>query len=201
MPSLTEACNLALSHLGVSKEIQAVETEQSKEAAACRRFAETARKATLRDADWPFATARADLQLIQENPNDDWDYEYGYPNGCLKARRIPSGTYPETRASRIPFKIAYTSTKEVIHTNLADAALEYTIDIEDPGRWPPDFLIAYSYRLAVYLAPRLTAGDPFKTGANAMRMYQFEISKATATAFNEEQPSEDPDPEMIRARS
>lgn len=201
MPSITEICNLSLSHLGVSKEIQDVETEQSKEASACRRFHEVARKATLRDADWPFATKRAALALIQENPNDDFDFEYGKPNDCLKARRIPSGTWPETRSSRIPFRIAHTDTKEVIHTNLEDAELEYTVDIDDPGRWPPDFQMAYSYRLAAYLAPRLTAGDPFKAGANALRMYQYEISKATASAFNEEQPAENPDPEMISIRS
>lgn len=201
MPSLTEACNLALGHIGVSKEIQNVETEQSKEAAACRRFSEAARKATLRDADWPFATKTLALALVIEDPTDEWAFSYAYPSDCLKARRIPSGFWPETRAQRISFRLAHTATQEVIYTNQDDASLEYTVDVTDPSRWPSDFLLAYSYRLAMYIAPRIAAGDPFKMGQNAERRYLAEISKAEATAFNEEQQPESPDPEMIAARS
>lgn len=199
MPSLTEAYNLALSHIGVSKEIQDID-EQSKEAAACRRFGEQARKATLRDADWGFATKFAALALVEETPSEEWGFSYAKPVDCLKARRIPSGTWPETRASRTPFRMVYGSTQDLIYTNMGDAELEYTVDIDDPNRWPSDFLLAYSYRLAMYMAPRLAAGDPFKMGQNSERRYNLEIDKAKATSFNEEQPPEDPAPEMIRAR-
>src|SRR5688572_11149621 len=107
MASETEIANLALSHLGVGKEIANLETERSQEAVACRRFYDTARDATLRDFSWPFATKIAVLGLIEADPNDEWDYSYRYPSDCLQLRRILSGVRNDTRDSRVPFKLAH----------------------------------------------------------------------------------------------
>ena len=65
MSSKTEIANLAISHLGIGKEIANVETEQSQEAKACRRYFDMAKKITLGDVDWTFATKFATLNLFQ----------------------------------------------------------------------------------------------------------------------------------------
>lgn len=199
--STTVLCNLALSHIGVSKEIQNVETEQSKEAAACRRFREVARQKVLGDFAWPFANRIEALSLVTEDPNDEWLYEYGQPADCLKARRILSGIIPESEDTRVPFVESNGTSQTVIWTDKIDAQLEFTIDEDDTDRWPADFKLAYSYMLAMLLAPRLTAGDPFKLQGSVAKLYEVEISNAKKNAMNNQQKRQDPLPEMLRTRA
>lgn len=200
MASNTEIANLAIGHLGVGKEIANLDTENSKEAMACRRFFSDARDATLRDFNWPFARRFRTLTLVEEDPNDEWGYSYRYPTNCLAFRRILSGIRNDTRQSRIPYLLANDDDGELILTDKEDAQGEYTVKITDPARFSADFRIALSLRLAAYIAPWVAGGDPFKLGQRALTLYQFEISKAQATAGNEEQAEEPPESEYVRAR-
>lgn len=200
MASTTEICNLALSHIGVGKEISNIDTDKGQEASTCRRFFETCRDATLGDFAWPFANTRAALGLIAEQPNDEWAFSYAYPSDCVRPLRIISGIRNDTRQSRVPYKQVYSSATRLIYTDEEDAFLEYTARVDDPVLYPADFTLALSFRLAVYIAPRLTGGDPFKMGERAMRMYLDQISMAKASALNENQVEEDPQSEFIRAR-
>lgn len=200
MLSSTSICNMALSHLGVGVSIANVETENSQEANACRIFFDIARDACFRDFSWPFATKTADLALIEEDPNDEWSYSYAYPADCLQFKRILSGTRFDNRQSRAPYRIVKDGDAYVIFADNEDAIGEYVFLNEDTQHYPPDFALALSFRVAAYIAPRLTAGDPFKMGERAMRLYQFELSKAQANALNEEQVEQDPQAEMIRER-
>lgn len=200
MASVTEICNLALSHIGISKEISNVDTEQSQEAKACRRFYDIARQAVLKDFNWPFATKFAVLNLIEEDPNDEWDFSYRYPVDCLYARRILSGFRDDTEATRVAYKVGQDSQGILFFTDKETAELEYTLDAEEVERFPSDFKIALSYRLAHYIAARLTAGDPFGLGDKAMQKYMIEIGKASANAFNEDKSSLPLTTESIAAR-
>lgn len=201
MASPEEICNLALSHIGVGKEIASLDSEKSQEAMACRRVFEPARIATLRDFGWPFATKFVDLGLVKENPTSEWSFSYQYPSDCLHFRKILSGTRNDNRQSRVPYRIVYGASGQEIYTDCEDAEAEYTVDVKDTGRFPQDFVMALSFRIAFLVAPRLTAGDPFKLGDRARTLYDVEVSRAKATAANEEQEEEDPDSEFIRARS
>jgi hypothetical protein len=197
----TEICNIALSHLGVGKEIANLETENSNEANACRRFFDTARDATLRDFPWPFATKFADLSLVEETPNDEWAYSYRYPSDCVRLRRVLSGNRTDTPDTREPYKIAQDASGLVIFCDKEDAEIEYTVREEDPILYPMDFVVAFSYRLAAMIAPRVTSGDRYKLGPAAMQAYLIEISKAESSSLNEEQADKHPDSEFIRTRS
>lgn len=202
MASKTEICNIAISHLGIGKEIANISTEQSDEANACRRFYDTARDAALRDFPWPFATKIVSLSLIEtfSGGTYEWTYSYRYPSDCLDAKRIKSGQRNDTRQSRVPFKILKDSAARIIYTDEENAELEYTQRVEDPSFYPPDFIMAFSFRLAAYIAPRLTKGDPFQLRRQAMEMYDLEISRAKAGSTNEEQPDQLPNSELERAR-
>ena len=72
MATETQISNIAISHLGIGLEIQNLETENSAEAKACRRFYETSRDAVLGDFEWPFATKIIELNLVEEGPNTEW---------------------------------------------------------------------------------------------------------------------------------
>lgn len=200
MATKTEIANLALSHLGVGKEISNLDTDQSSEGAVLRRFYETAKDSTLRDFNWPFATKFRTLALVSENPTTEWIYSYTYPTDCLKIRRILSGIRTDTRQSRVPYRIVRSDASLLIYTDAETAVLEYTMRADDPGQYPPDFVMALSFRLAHYIAPTVTAGDPFQLGQRAMQLYMTEISRAERTGMNEQQDDIEPLSELERMR-
>jgi len=201
MDSSTEICNLALSHLAMSKQIDNLDTEKSDAARACRLFFVTTRDTVLRAFAWPFATKIAELALVEESPNDEWDYSYKMPSDCLFPRRILSGIRNDTQSSKIPYRITQDDTGLLLLTDMAEAELEYTTREERVNFWPPDFCLALSLRLAVYIAPQLTGGDPSNLRESAAALYRAEIEKAYANAFNAEQADEKIEAESIRARS
>jgi len=200
MASKTEIANMALSNLGVAKEIANLDTENSAEARAARRFFDTARDATLRDFDWPFATKYATLGLIETDPTTEWGYSYQMPSDALKFRRILSGVRIDSPETKVPYKIAYGDSGKIILTDQADAECEYTVRVTSVERFEPDFIMALAWRLAIYMAPKITAGDPFKMRENAARMYRFELAMAQNTAGNEEQPDPAPESSFITGR-
>jgi hypothetical protein len=202
MPSKTEISNIALSHLGVGKEIANLDNEKSQEAAACRRFFDEARNATLRAFAWPFATKFEALALVADPPTEtsEWGLSYRYPSDCACLRRIQSGIRNETPQTRIPYKLGRDSQGELIYTDEPDAKVEYTLREEDPLRYPPDFVLAFSFLLASYIAPRVTGGDPFKLGTRAAQFYLQHITMAQANSANEAVIDRPPESEMIRAR-
>lgn len=203
--SNTEIANMALAHLGNGKDIADLDTENSSEARSIRRFYNVAREATLSDFPWPFATKYQALALVSEygdtgHVTDEYDFAYRYPATCLMIRRIKSGNRNDDRQDRVEYKIAQDDSGQLILTDADEAEVEFTTLIESESRYSPDFALALSLRLAVYAAPQLTKGDPFKLGDRAMNLYLQAISRAQANAANEQQPAEDPDAESIRAR-
>jgi hypothetical protein len=200
MSSKTEICNLAIFHLGAVGSIANVDTERSAEALTCRTFYDTVLDLVLRDFPWPFATEYFTLSLVEEEPTDEWGFSYRYPSGCVNFRRIISATRTDDRSTRIPYKIGQDSSGKLIYTDEEDAECEFTKRITDTALYPSDFTMALSYRLAFYIAPKITGADPFKLRDTALKLYQMEIAAAMAAARNEEQPDIEPDSEFISGR-
>lgn len=148
-------------------------------------------------------------------------------NGSQSASPFPAGFSAPTTApapmgrvmtaqSRIPFRIQSDDAGLLIYTDIAPSApiaatasalaqpglpqLEYTIEADDPTRYPSDFSQAVAFLLASYIAPRVTGGDKFKLGQRALQLYQWAMPRASANAGNEEQADQLPDSEAIRAR-
>lgn len=200
MASVITVYNMALSHLGVGKEV-ARTTENSAEAKACNTFYETTLKSVLRDFPWPFATEYHTLEELDDNPDEDnYAYAYQYPTDCLAARRILSGIRNDNRQTRVHFKVVRQNGSKILLTDQEDAVLEYTSFVEDVDDFDPDFMQALSRRLASYIAPRLTKSKATETATEQLKFYQFELTKARANALNEEQAEEEPQSEFIRVR-
>ena len=106
----------------------------------------------------------------------------------------------DTRQTRVPYKLGKDEQGKLIYTDQKDAKIDYTARVNDPERYSSDFILALSFRLAAYIAPRLTGGDPFKLGDRAMKMYLFEISRAESSDLNEQQDEEEPESEFTRER-
>lgn len=204
MASNTEIANLAISHLGIGKDIGNLDTTNSPEANAVRRFYATAQEEILRDWAWPFATKYVALGLVESNPSgvaDEWDYSYRYPSDCLFIRKIASGARNDSRQGRANYIVARDTTGLLILSDMQDACIKYTVRETDESRYPPDFVMAFSYLLAFYAASRITAGDPFKNQEKMIQFYFQSLSKARANAANEEQVDENVDSEYIRGRT
>ncbi len=200
MASKTEICNLSLGHLGISDSLADVETERSTEARVCRKFYEISLKATLRDFAWPLAKRTVTLALVEEDPTNSWAYSYRYPSNCVEIRKIGSGIANDTRQSRVPYEVGQDDDGLLIYTNQSEAEIEFTKYEENPLLYPPDFILAASWRLAAYIAPSLTAGDPYKLGDRALSMYERELTMAKGNAIREEQQPEQVESEFIRGR-
>lgn len=204
MADKTSVCNIAISHVGISKEIGDVDTERSVEASTCRRFYETTLKEAMRDFPMPFTVVTEALALVtdlREVSTAEWSFSYRYPSGCMKALRIPSGNRNDDKSSRVSYKISSDAQGRLIYTDQENALLEFVQYDDDPDRWPEDFLMSFSLLLAFYIAPRVTAGDPYKLGDRAFRNYLLSISKARANAVGEEQQDEQPESEFITSRN
>lgn len=220
--SQTDIINLSLSHISEKTVVNL--TEKSVEAETANQFYNTALYETLRDFSWPFATKYDNLGLVVTSPNINWQYAYQYPADCLYFRRVLSGFYQDSRQSRVPYMIArsnfinpppgqgtpaqpattFTPTSEsglYVFTNMQYAQCEYTYLVTDTSNYPQDFLMAFSYRLAYMMVPRLTGGDPFKNKQDMMALYDMEITKAKASAFNEEQAPNEVPSEFERSRN
>ena len=78
--------------------------------------------------------------------------------------------------------------------------IEYTFDNKNIPQWTPEFIEALSLKLASYLVPALTTGDPNATQQKIEQLYAQAISHAQTMAGNNEQRPEEPESEFIRAR-
>lgn len=201
-------CNMALSHLGVGTQIAVFATDRSREASACRQFYDQVRDEILRKFPWSFATVVDALDLVEEDPNDEWGYSYEYPTDAVRFKRIlNAASRIETQESRIPYRIVanplYNGTtvlhKQLILTDYPLVNGEWTIN---PGEavFPPDFAQAFSMLLASYIAPRVTGGDQFKLGERAFKMYWHKVREAAANNGNEQQTDVEIVSDLERAR-
>jgi hypothetical protein len=201
----TTICNLALSHLASSAEITDIDDDRSKEAKACRRFYDVARDRVLRAFPWPFAVRTVQPALVYDYTDvtaAEWDYGYRYPIDALRLNKIQNEYHQrnDLRATRVPYRIMSDDAGRIILCDLVDPILEYTSKIEDPEKFDPDFVTAFSLYLASLIAPRVTAGDQFKLGHYAYQRAISELENAKANALNEEQVDSEPDAEMILVR-
>lgn len=201
MADKTSVSNMALGHLGVTEEIQNVNTENSEAAIVCRRFFTPALELFQREFSWPFSNVIQALGLVEENPNSEWAYSYQYPSDCKMFHRILSGTRNDSRQSRVPYRIARGASGSVIFTDKAEAYGDWSVVETDLNRYPSDAIMAISFLLAHLISPKMTSGDPFKLGARAFALYNQAKVTAQANALNEQQDDEPTQSEFVEGRN
>ena len=200
MAANTVVSNLALGHLGQGKLVGNVVTETSNEAQVCRLFWDVALEEVLRDCDWSFVRKYSVLNLISEDPNPNWRYMYEYPSDALFIRKILINARKETMNSAIPFEVAEDVSGRVIFCDMNPAPVQYTTLGEDVSAWPSDFKIAFAYKLAFYIAPRICIGQPEIQQA-MLGLYQRSISTAKKNNGNEQQFGKPVESEFVNARN
>jgi hypothetical protein len=190
-------------------------TEPSANAQACLVFYDTTRDEVLREFNWPFARRYAALALVGGTltvaVTMDFQYSYRLPADLLRARRILSGNRNDTPETQIPFRIGSDVTGGLLYTDFSIIAatsmtplqpqLEYTAELSAEARFAPDFVQAFAFKLAFYMAPSISqGGDAGKLGARAFQRYQATMAQAEATALNEQVPDQTVESSFIRTR-
>lgn len=188
--------NMALSHIGV-KAFVASPTERSQEASVLNVWWQPAIDYVLADHNWAFARKYATLNLVEEDPNPDWQYAYRYPSDCIHARRICS---PKGRRDPLPppFVTGQDDDGKLVLTDQEDAVLEYTVRVTEPERFDEKFTECLTF----YLASRIAL--PLSRIPNMMEkmeaMYENKLIGASTKAMNEMQQDEQQEAEWIQAR-
>ena len=158
-PETRRICNLALTHIGIGKQISNVATDQTREAVAIRLVYNDAIQQTLRDFAWPFATRYVQLAVLDGGvrPNSDWLFKYRQPSDCLFERRLVVSRTDVGDPAPSPFLCSSDDTGGLIFANLANAVLEYTARPKCPHtRGEPLFREAAAWKLAEAIAPALS---------------------------------------------
>lgn len=204
----TNLANIALGHLGHAIPISDLDTDTSAEASALRLFYEIALEEMLRSFSWPFATKVAAMQLVEENPLEDEDtterylYSFRYPSDCLYFRKVINGLISESRLSRVHYKIISDSQGKLLLCNIEEPCCEYTATFaKEPGRWDPDFIMAFAYRLASYVAPMIIGNNHQVVSERVLFFWNMSNKLAQANALNEEQVPQEPDGELVLSRA
>jgi hypothetical protein len=190
MASVIDICNMALSRIGNSQRINALD-EASIQAEQCSLFYELARDFVLRDYAWNFARAYASLAQVADTNDPGYPYAYAIPTDCLKIRQIVNNVFPAWYGS--PFNdclqrpnvqaIPYRVSGQVLATSITPVTLEYTQQVTNPELFDPMFVSALAWRLGAHIAPALAKDQNIAQGCEAM--YRAEIAQAAAAMLNE----------------
>jgi hypothetical protein len=177
MTSIVSICKLALTNIG--KDTINDLSEPTAEARACNLFYDQVRDTLLQSYPWRFAGGRKSLAEIS-NDRSEWSHAYTRPADCLKILWV------EPEGGRRGVLYPHDAEDGKIYCNLSPAYLRYTKRLTDPTRYPPLFIEALSWHLAVRLAMPLTR-DP-KVRADAYQLairLQGEAASADANEVSE----------------
>lgn len=150
-------------------------------------------------------------------PTDEWTYSYEYPSDALFAVRIGGASRQDAYDTKPPYKLyhrkkytagddgSFTPVQQLL-TDEDDACLEYVSNEfllsgnSTEQIYPDDFAMAFSLRLAIAIAPRITGGDNGFLVRDIQSRYYSEMSQARGNAMNEMGPDVPLDSEFHRAR-
>lgn len=199
MTSIVSICNLALSNLG--KDNINDLSEGSTEARACNQFYTHVRDMLLQSYPWRFAGKTDALAEVVNDKPGRWAHAYRQPIDCLKVRWVrPRYSIDDPVAVSLQDEIAapYDIDGSIIYANLSPAYLRYTERLTDPTKYPPLFVEALGWHLAVRLAMPLTR-DP-KVRADAFQLAMRMQSDAAVIDANEVRENSDHDSELVAVR-
>jgi hypothetical protein len=201
-------CNLALGYIGqgAREPVESITGADTSEAAsACRLVFRPTLRLLLRQFRWPFAQKAVPLSLLAGVVTPGYAYTYGQPSDCLYIHGLSDGTFDPVRSPatlcRAPFALRMNAATgaQVIATDIPNAWVHYTCDIEDTTAASSSFHEMLSWHLAARLALVLRASaDIARNAQDQARAWE---SRAAAQMINEAGVDPVPDPDDVRART
>lgn len=147
------------------------------------------RRAVIRDGEWNFACARAELPALAGVVAYPYAYAFQLPPGCLRVLEVLNSSSRETY--NLEGDTILASTTPPLY-------LRYLVDVENPSLWDDSFAEAFAARLAWAIGERI-AGSAYNVG-NGWDFYQQMLGKAKGTDARENPPMVQEESEWITAR-
>lgn len=184
MASVVSICKTALGHVANSAEITSIDpADGTAEADHCAAFYPIARDECLEAFAWSFATVRASLAELSDNPQEDvWAYAYALPNQMIKplAVLLPSSTDDTLGQDYLIETLEDGS--GVLYTNVEDAVLKFIYRQEDPAKYTPLFVVALGTMLGSYLAGPIAKDFKLKQGLKQLATAELNAAAASNKA-------------------
>ncbi len=196
--SAVEICNMALLRCGQKALISSLD-ENTQAAKVCKVFYDRALGKALESAPWPWATAQAELAVLEDVERDGWGYVYSLPVDCVKVRKIADGVRVPARDASIPFEVVAHNGARVLVTDQLDAEIVYTSRVTEPGLFSEAFVDAFAWLLAAELAMPLSVKASLEQACRARWLYEKQV--ALALDLSERQGDPEPESEFITVRS
>lgn len=179
MPSITDICNIALSHVG--KPTINDPDDQSEEARQCKLHYGPTKDSLLQSYPWRFATKVQALGQVTNDWSSRWEYAYQRPTDCLKIIRI----IPESDIDDARFPTTYEVRASGIYCGISPVTLEFICRLDDPSKFSPLFVEALSWALAAKIVTPLTRDQSLRK--DAYQLAANSAGSAMAADANEEQ--------------
>lgn len=133
------------------------------------------KKAVLRTNDWNCARRRKALDLLPDDHSlGEWSHSYRLPPDCLAVRRFV-GINDEERSQKFSVEQDQDG-KPLFLTNVTDAKIVYTHDLEDVNRYDALLFDACATRLAIQFAISFPRDLKFMT--SLWEIYRGKIEEA-----------------------
>lgn len=191
---------MALGLIGEGPDLTNVDSDNNAASKACLRFFDVAIDALLREFDWGFARRYAAFNKQDDNPNINWSLSYRCPSDMLAFRYVMSGIRRPGPGEAVPYEYITDSNGGLILTDMPEMKGCYTARVSNTALFPPDFVTALSYYLAILILPRISAGDPYKRLPGLQQGYLFSLGRARANSANEAQMDPAPPSEFEASR-
>lgn len=165
--------NVALSRIGAN-ELTSLSDGTAEQKLAVNLW-DIARRATLRDHTWNFATADVELNQLFGYVSFEYKYAYQLPSDCVRLLQVYGNPVYKVQGRQIL-------------TNQNAAKIKYIRDVVDPSEWDPSFDDVMAQRLAADMAFALT-----KSQASADSMFAIYDKKLkTARHIDSTEDVQDP---------
>ena len=182
-------CNIALLNIKNSPTIIDLDKDRSVAAQTCRYYYDIALEDALTDFMWKFAMKESELTdekaipiVGNEFAYDGWRYTYKKPDKYLQGNSIFSGRVTDNYWTRVPYDVFLydegTNEVERIFTKNKYQKIKHTKSITDIDKFPASFIIAFSFKISMFIAPRLTLGDDRKLNDELERKYLYSVNQA-----------------------
>jgi hypothetical protein len=173
MLSPTDVCNLALAKLG-ARRINDIASDETAEAKSCRLHFPMIRDGLLRRHQWSFATARATLSRLAEDPPTEWSGAWQVPADLVRLVRIV-GASPQN-----PVKAFALEGRRLLTRGSTEVSIVYISNAVPVGEWDSLFVDAVRLSLAAAIAGDVTQNPAL--AQNALRELEALALPAAQTA-------------------
>ena len=194
MHSIIQICNAALLLIG-TRTIASLE-EPTPEAAYCKQFYDQAVLSVLRDHPWGFAQRREKLAEVQvpEGWQSAYCKAYAYPLDCVQSHFLMTACGTEKSQA---YELAANDERTILLTNLPDAIMAYTANIQDVTRFDPMFVEALTRKMQCLLTKPILKGNS-QGVREAEELYMRALSAAKTADAKEGMPFNDPEEPWLK---